>query len=109
MIYSEVLASGGAVPERVVPNDFFNYLVEDADNWIFSRTGIHERRFATESESTSDLATAAAESALANGGIDAAEIDCIIVGTSTADMILPATACMVQKNIGAVNAFAQLR
>ena len=106
MIYSQVLASGGAVPERVVPNDFFNYLVEDADNWIFSRTGIRERRFAGESESTSDLATAAAKSALANGAIDAAELGCIIVGTSTADMILPSTACMVQKNIGAVNAFA---
>jgi 3-oxoacyl-[acyl-carrier-protein] synthase-3 len=106
MIYSEVLASGGAVPGRVVPNDFFNYLVEDADNWIFSRTGIRERRFAAESESTSDLATAAALSALARGTCTPAELDCIIVGTSTADMVLPATACMVQKNIGAVNAFA---
>jgi 3-oxoacyl-[acyl-carrier-protein] synthase-3 len=106
MVYSEVLASGGAVPGRVVPNDFFNYLVEDADNWIFSRTGIRERRFASESESTSDLATAAAQSALARGACSAEELDCIIVGTSTADMVLPATACMVQKNIGAVNAFA---
>ncbi|HLO27444.1 MAG TPA: beta-ketoacyl-ACP synthase III [Geobacteraceae bacterium] len=106
MIYSEVLASGGAVPQRVVANDFFNYLVEDADNWIFSRTGIRERRFAAESESTSDLATAAAISALAQGTVAATELDCIIVGTSTADMCLPSTACMVQKNIGAVNAFA---
>ncbi len=106
MIYSQVLASGGAVPERVVTNDFFNYLVEDADNWIFSRTGIRERRFAAEAESTSDLATGAARSALANGAVDAAELDCIIVGTSTADMVLPAAACMVQKNIGATNAFA---
>lgn len=106
MIYSEVLASGGAVPQRVVANDFFNYLVEDADNWIFSRTGIRERRFAAESESTSDLATAAAINALAQGTVAAAELDCIIVGTSTADMCLPSTACMVQKNIGAVNAFA---
>jgi 3-oxoacyl-[acyl-carrier-protein] synthase-3 len=106
MIYSEVLASGGAVPARVVANDFFNYLVEDADNWIFSRTGIRERRFATEEESTSDLATAAARKALADSGIAAAELDCIIVGTSTADMCLPSTACMVQKQIGAVNAFA---
>ena len=96
----------GQFPERVVANDFFNYLVEDADNWIFSRTGIRERRFAAESESTSDLATAPPRSALARGNIDPAELDCIIVGTSTADMILPSTACMVQKNIGAVNAFA---
>ncbi len=106
MIYAQVLATGGAVPERVVTNDFFSYLVEDADNWIFSRTGIRERRFAGESQSTSDLATAAARSALSQGGIDPAELDCIIVGTSTADMILPAAACMVQKNIGASNAFA---
>ncbi|HEY6872994.1 MAG TPA: beta-ketoacyl-ACP synthase III [Geobacteraceae bacterium] len=106
MIYSQVLATGGAVPERVVTNDFFSYLVEDADNWIFSRTGIRERRFAEESQSSSDLATAAARSALSQGGIDPAELDCIIVGTSTSDMILPAAACMVQKNIGASNAFA---
>ncbi|MCM2357788.1 MAG: ketoacyl-ACP synthase III [Geobacteraceae bacterium] len=106
MIYSEVLATGGAVPARVVTNDFFGYLVEDADNWIFSRTGIRERRFVDESEATSDLATSAARDALTRGAIEPAELDCIIVGTSTADMILPSTACMVQKNIGAVNAFA---
>lgn len=106
MIYSQVLATGGGTPAKVVTNDFFNYLVEDADNWIFSRTGIRERRFAAPEESTSDLATAAARSALERGNIDPAELDCIIVGTSTSDMILPSAACMVQKNIGAVNAFA---
>jgi 3-oxoacyl-[acyl-carrier-protein] synthase-3 len=106
MIYSQVLATGSGIPERVVPNDFFNYLVEDADNWIFSRTGMRERRFAAPEESTSDLATAAARNALERGNIDPAELDCIIVGTSTSDMILPSAACMVQKNIGAVNAFA---
>jgi 3-oxoacyl-[acyl-carrier-protein] synthase-3 len=106
MIFSQILATGAGVPERVVPNDFFNYLVDDADNWIFSRTGMRERRFAAPDESTSDLATIAARKALESGDIDPAELDCIIVGTSTADMILPSTACMVQKNIGAVNAFA---
>jgi 3-oxoacyl-[acyl-carrier-protein] synthase-3 len=106
MIYSQVLATGSGIPERVVPNDFFNYLVEDADNWIFSRTGMRERRFAAPHESTSDLATVAAINALKQGDIDPAELDCIILGTSTADMILPAAASMVQKNIGAVNAFA---
>ena len=106
MVYSRILATGGAVPERVVPNDFFNYLVDDADEWIRSRTGIRERRFAAPGQSTSDLATEAAKKALASGGIDAADIDCLIVGTSTADMVLPSTACMVQKNIGATNAFA---
>jgi 3-oxoacyl-[acyl-carrier-protein] synthase-3 len=106
MIFSQILATGAEVPERVVPNDFFNYLVNDADNWIFSRTGMRERRFAAPHESTSDLATTAAKKTLESGNIDPAELDCIIVGTSTADMILPSTACMVQKNIGAVNAFA---
>ena len=106
MIFSQILATGAGIPERVVPNDFFNYLVDDADNWIFSRTGMRERRFAAPHESTSDLATSAARQALETGKVDPAELDCIIVGTSTADMILPSTACMVQKNIGAVNAFA---
>jgi 3-oxoacyl-[acyl-carrier-protein] synthase-3 len=106
MIYSKVLASGSSVPDRVITNSFFDYLVEDADNWIFSRTGIRERRFVRENESTSDLATAAANDALRRGNIDARDLDCIIVSTSTPDMILPPTACMVQKNIGAKNAFA---
>jgi 3-oxoacyl-[acyl-carrier-protein] synthase-3 len=106
MLYSKVLATGGMVPERIVANSFFNYLVEDADEWIFSRTGIRERRFVQDSEATSDLATGAALQALAMAGISAVELDCIIVSTSTPDMILPPTACMVQKNIGAANAFA---
>ena len=106
MLYSEVIATGSGIAERIIPNDFFSYLVEDADNWIQSRTGIRERRFVNENQSTSDLATDAAKSALAAAGMDASELDCIIVATSTPDMSLPATACMVQKNIGAGNAFA---
>ncbi|AJE04500.1 beta-ketoacyl-ACP synthase III [Geobacter pickeringii] len=106
MYYSEIVATGGFVPERVVPNDFFNYLVADADEWIRSRTGIGERRFAAPDVSTSDLATEAARHALDMAGMPADELDCIIVATSTPDMILPSTACMVQKNIGASNAFA---
>lgn len=105
MLYSEVLATGSGLAERIIPNSYFDYLVEDADNWIQSRTGIRERRFVNENTSTSDLATDAAKNALAQAGIDAAELDCIIVATSTPDMSLPATACMVQKNIGAGNAF----
>lgn len=106
MLFSTILATGGYLPERTVKNDYFSYLVEDADNWIFSRTGIRERHFAGEDEATSDLATEAARQALETGNIDPLEIDCIIVATSTPDMILPSTACMVQKNIGARNAFA---
>lgn len=106
MVYSKVIATGGFVPANIVANGYFDYLVPDADEWIRSRTGIRERRFASESEATSDLATAAAKDALDKGNIDPLSLDCIIVATSTPDMILPATACMVQKNIGASNAFA---
>lgn len=106
MIYSQVIGSGGYSPERVVTNDSFEHLVENADEWIFTRTGIRERRFAHEDEATSDLATIAAQNALQSAGISAEEIDCIVLGTSTPDMILPATACIVQANIGAKNAFA---
>jgi len=106
MINAQIIGSGACIPERVVKNDFFENLVEGADEWIFSRTGIRERRFAREDQSTSDLATIAAENAMKSAGITADEIDCIVLGTSTPDMSLPATACMVQKNIGAKNAFA---
>src|SRR5689334_1733887 len=98
MLHSQVIGSGGCLPERVITNDFFEYLVENADEWIFSRTGIRARRFAREDQATSDLATIAAQNALQAAGITADEIDCIILGTSTPDMILPATACIVQKN-----------
>lgn len=106
MLTAEILGTGGHVPGRVIPNSHFDYLVDDAEEWIRSRTGIRERRFAEEGESTSDLATEAALLALENADLDPRELDCIIVATSTPDMILPATACMVQKNIGAQNAFA---
>ncbi len=106
MIYSKVLATGSSVPDRVIANSFFDNLVEDADNWIFSRTGIRERRFAGDGEATSDFAASAALNALQRGGIGAGDLDCIIVSTSTPDMILPPTACIVQKTIGAENAFA---
>lgn len=106
MKHSQIIGSGAGVPERVVSNDFFSYLLDDPDEWISSRTGIRERRFASPEESTSDLAVRAANAALQDAGITAEEVDCIVIGTSTPDMILPATACMVQKEIGAKNAFA---
>ncbi len=105
-MYATLRATGAGIPDRVVKNDFFSYLVEDADEWIFSRTGIRERRFVDATVATSDLATVAAKDALERAGMAATEIDCIIVATSTPDMIMPATAAMVQKNIGASNAFA---
>ena len=106
MIHSQIIGSGGYSPDRIIKNSFFDNLVENADEWIFSRTGIRERRFAEEDQASSDLPTIAARNAIQNAGINVEEIDCIIVGTSTPDMMIPATACIVQKNIGAKNAFA---
>jgi 3-oxoacyl-[acyl-carrier-protein] synthase-3 len=106
MHVSRIVGSGSYVPERVVPNRHFEPLIPGADEWIFSRTGIRERRFAAEDQATSDLAAIAARNALADAGMDAKELDVVVVGTSTPDMILPATACMVQERIGATNAFA---
>ncbi len=106
MIISKIIGSGSCLPDRVIPNSHFDYLVEGADEWIYSRTGIRERRFAHADQASSDLATIAAKNALESAGIDATEIDCIIIGTSTPDMSLPSTACIVQANIGAKNAFA---
>jgi 3-oxoacyl-[acyl-carrier-protein] synthase-3 len=106
MIISKIIGSGSCQPDRVIPNSHFDYLVENADEWIYSRTGIRERRFAHADQATSDLATIAAKNALQSAGMDALQIDCIIIGTSTPDMSLPSTGCIVQENIGAKNAFA---
>jgi 3-oxoacyl-[acyl-carrier-protein] synthase-3 len=106
MKVSRIAGSGSYVPERVVPNRHFEPLVENADEWIHSRTGIRERRYAAEDQATSDLAVIAARNALADAGLEAKDLDCIVVGTSTPDMTIPAIACIVQERIGAVNAFA---
>ncbi len=106
MIISKIIGSGSCLPDRVIPNSHFDYLVENADEWIFSRTGIRERRFAHADQATSDLATIAAQNALQAAGLSAEDIDCIVVGTSTPDYSLPSTACIVQENIAAKNAFA---
>ena len=95
-----ILGTGSYLPERIMTNDQLAEQVETSDEWIVTRTGIRERRIAAEDEKTSDLATAAARAALADAGIDASVIDMVIVATVTADMPMPATACIVQHNLG---------
>jgi 3-oxoacyl-[acyl-carrier-protein] synthase III len=99
-----VVATGSYVPERIVTNQDLEKVVETSDEWIQSRTGIRERRIAAASESTSDLATKAALAAMQQADVKAEEIDLIIVATVTPDMFFPATACFVQRNLGAVRA-----
>jgi 3-oxoacyl-[acyl-carrier-protein] synthase-3 len=92
---------GGYLPERVVSNADLAQTVDTSDEWITERTGIRSRRYAAHDEATSDLAARAAEHALAAAGRQAAEVDLIIVATTTPDLTFPASAALVQAKIGA--------
>ncbi len=101
-----IAGTGSYVPEKVLTNDELSKIVDTTDEWIFSRTGIKERRIAAEGEFTSHMATKAAERALEQAGLAASEIELIIVATITPDTFTPATACYVQQNLGAHRAVA---
>jgi len=101
----KITALGCYVPPRVLSNADLEKLVETNDEWILTRTGISERHIADPEIATSDLATCAAKVALTQRGIDASEIDAIIVCTVTPDMLFPSTVCLVQKNLGASKAW----
>lgn len=98
-----ITGTGSYVPERVVTNADMARIVDTSDEWIRTRSGIGERHFAGESETTSGMATAAAEKAIEAAGIDKAEIDLVIVATMTPDMPFPSTACLVQSKLGLGN------
>jgi len=97
---------GSYVPERVLANSDLEKLVDTNDEWITTRTGIKERRMAAEHEFTSTMAVKAARKALAQSELDPADLDLIVVATITPDMPFPATACLVQKELGAGKAAA---
>lgn len=97
---------GHHLPERIVPNADFESSLDTSDDWIRSRSGIERRHFAAEGETTSDLATRAARAALAHAGLEAGDIDALILATSTADLTFPSAATMVQHAIGMKGGFA---
>jgi 3-oxoacyl-[acyl-carrier-protein] synthase-3 len=101
-----ILGTGAALPERILTNQQLAAMVDTSAEWIQARTGIRERHIADERTATSDLATIAAQRALAAAGISAKEIDLVICATVTPDTMFPATACLVQDRIGARNAGA---
>ncbi|MDR3588904.1 MAG: ketoacyl-ACP synthase III [Negativicutes bacterium] len=101
-----ILGLGSYLPEKIVTNEDLEKILDTTDEWIIARTGIRERRIVGESEATSDLATKAARLALADAGVNADEIDLIIVATVTPDMVFPSVACLVQSNLQATNAAA---
>src|SRR3989475_5315536 len=99
-----IVGTGSYVPEKVLTNEDLSRMVDTSDEWIITRTGIKERRIAAKDENTSDMAAKAALKAIEQAKISAKEIDLILVATATPDMLFPATACFVQKKIGATNA-----
>ncbi len=100
-----IIGTGAYVPEKVLTNQDLEQIVETSDDWIYSRTGMRERRIADDSQAASDLGAEAAKKAIADAGISAADIDLIIVATLSPDMFFPSTACFVQDKIGAGNAY----
>ena len=106
MIRARITGTGSYVPEKILTNQDIEKFLDTNDEWIRARTGISERHIAADGEQTSDLATRAAERAMEMAGVSAEDLDLIVVGTITGDYPWPATACIVQGNLGAKNAGA---
>ncbi|HOI28994.1 MAG TPA: ketoacyl-ACP synthase III [Melioribacteraceae bacterium] len=102
---SIIIGSGSYAPDRVLPNSYFNELLgEDVDTWLQTNLTIKERRWCTQDQSTADLCVEAANKALKNAGINAADLNLIIISTDTPEYISPSTASVVQHRLGALNA-----
>ncbi|HBS50737.1 MAG TPA: 3-oxoacyl-ACP synthase, partial [Rhodobacteraceae bacterium] len=101
-----VIGVGHYLPERVVPNSEFEKTLDTSDEWIRARTGIERRHFAAEGETTSQMATRAAQAALDDARLTAADVDAIILATSTPDLTFPSAATMVQAELGMTRGFA---
>jgi 3-oxoacyl-[acyl-carrier-protein] synthase III len=100
MIYSRIAGTGSYLPPRVMTNAEFAARLETSDAWIRERTGIERRHIADKSQSSSDLALEASRRALQAAGVQADQIDLIVVGTSTPDYVFPSTACLLQAKLG---------
>ncbi len=105
-IYSRIAGTGSYLPEKVLTNDDLARIVDTNDEWIQTRTGIRERHMAAEGETTGDLGYNAALRALEAAGIEASQLDMIVVGTTTPDLIFPSTACLIQARLGATGCAA---
>ena len=103
MIYSKIIGTGSYLPTKVVTNYDLEKMVDTSHDWIFTRSGIVERHFASDDEQCSDLALQASRKAIEAAGIRADEIDMIIVATTSPDMAFPSTACILQDKLGIKN------
>ncbi len=98
--YASIIGTGSYLPEKVVTNDDLAKIVDTSDEWIQSRTGIKQRHIAADNEYTVDLAEHAARRAIDAAGIAVADIDLIVLATTTADQVFPSTACLLQSRLG---------
>ena len=103
MIYSKITGTGSYLPAKVLTNFDLEKIVDTSDEWIVSRSGIHERHIAADGEMTSDLALQASLKAIEAAGVKADDIDLIIVATTSPDKIFPSTACLLQDKLGITN------
>ena len=106
MLRAAIRSTGHYLPERVVENSWFEDKLDTTDEWIRGRTGIERRHFAADGQMTSDLAIRAARDALDRADLTVADVDAIIVATSTPDLTFPAVATMVQSGLGMTHGFA---
>ncbi len=104
-VRAKITSVGAYVPPRLLTNADLERMVATNDQWITERTGIRERHIVEKGVGTSDLATEAARVCLQRRGVDASEVEVIIVATVTPDMFFPATACLVQDRLGAKHAW----
>ena len=102
---AQIIGTGSCLPEKVVTNDFLSTIMETSDEWISSRTGIRQRHIAIE-ETTASMSAEAGRRALEMAGMKAEELELLVVVTCTPDTLVPSTACLVQSELGAVNAVA---
>jgi 3-oxoacyl-[acyl-carrier-protein] synthase III len=101
--YSRIIGTGGYLPAKVLTNRDLEAKIDTTDEWIYTRTGIRQRHIAADHEKTSDLALEASRKALAAAAITAADLDLIVVATTTSDMVFPSTACILQSKLGKRN------
>jgi 3-oxoacyl-[acyl-carrier-protein] synthase-3 len=100
-VFSRIAGTGSYLPEKVLTNDDLSKIVDTSDEWIAARTGIRQRHIAAEGETTGDMAYHASVRALEAAGVDATELDLIVLGTTTPDLVFPSTACLLQHRLGA--------
>ena len=100
-VFARIAGTGSYLPEKVLTNDDLAKFIDTSDEWIAARTGIRERHVAAEGETTGDLAYHASVRALEAAGVQASELDLIVLGTTTPDLVFPSTACLLQHRLGA--------